>query len=96
MRFKDKIILITGSGSGIGKAAALAFSKEGGKIIVSDINEENGIKTVSEINKYKGEATFYKADVSNFNMVKNLMDFIVKKFGKLDIAINNAESKSTF
>tara|TARA_Y100000741_G_scaffold11248_1_gene9173 strand:+ start:1199 stop:1957 length:759 start_codon:yes stop_codon:yes gene_type:complete len=90
MRFKDKIILITGSGSGIGKAAALAFSKEGGKIIVSDINEENGIKTVSEINKYKGEATFYKADVSNFNMVKNLMDFIVKKFGKLDIAINNA------
>ena len=90
MRYKDKIVLITGSGSGIGKAAALAFSKEGGKIIVSDINEDNGLKTVSEIIKNKGEATFFKADVSNFDMVKNLMDFIIKKYGKLDVAINNA------
>ncbi len=90
MRYKNKIVLITGSGSGIGKAAALAFSKEGGKIIVSDINEDNGLKTVSEIIKNKGEAYFFKADVSNFGMVKNLMDFIVKKYGKLDVAINNA------
>ena len=89
MRYKDKIVLITGSGSGIGKAAALAFSKEGGKIIVSDINENNGLKTVSEIIKKNGEATFFKADVSNFGMVKNLMDFIIKKYGKLDVAINN-------
>ena len=44
MRFKNKIVLITGSGSGIGKAAALAFSKEGGVIIVSDINVKNGFK----------------------------------------------------
>ena len=55
MRYKNKIVLITGSGSGIGKAAALAFSKEGGKIIVSDINEDNGLKTVSEIIKNKGD-----------------------------------------
>ena len=51
MKYKNKIVLITGSGSGIGKAAALAFSKEGGTIIVSDINEINGLKTVSEIIK---------------------------------------------
>ena len=90
MRYKNKIVLITGSGSGIGKAAALAFSKEGGTIIVSDINEINGLKTVSEIIKNNGKATFFKTDVSNFDMVKNLMDFIIEKYGRLDVAINNA------
>ncbi|HIF84440.1 MAG: glucose 1-dehydrogenase [Flavobacteriaceae bacterium] len=90
MKYKNKIVLITGSGSGIGKAAALAFSKEGGTIIVSDINEINGLKTVSEIIKNNGKATFFKTDVSNFDMVKNLMDFIIEKYGRLDVAINNA------
>ncbi len=90
MKYKNKIVLITGSGSGIGKAAALAFSKEGGTIIVSDINEINGLKTVSEIIKNNGKASFFKTDVSNFDMVKNLMDFIIEKYGKLDVAINNA------
>ena len=90
MRYKNKIVLITGSGSGIGKAAALAFSKEGGTIIVSDINEINGVKTVSEIIKNNGEASFFKTDVSNFDMVQNLMDFIIEKYGRLDVAINNA------
>ncbi|HIG90363.1 MAG TPA: SDR family NAD(P)-dependent oxidoreductase, partial [Flavobacteriaceae bacterium] len=66
MKYKNKIVLITGSGSGIGKAAALAFSKEGGTIIVSDINEINGLKTVSEIIKNNGKASFFKTDVSNF------------------------------
>ena len=90
MKYKNKIVLITGSGSGIGKAAALAFSKEGGTIIVSDINEINGVKTVSEIIKNNGKASFFKTDVSNFDMVQNLMDFIIEKYGRLDIAINNA------
>ncbi len=90
MRYKDKIVLITGSGSGIGKAAAIAFAKEGGNIIVSDVNKENGLNTVSEITNNKGKATFFKADVSNFQMVVDLMNFIVDKFGRLDVAINNA------
>mgnify|MGYP006086396983 FL=1 len=90
MKYKNKIVLITGSGSGIGKAAALAFSKEGGTIIVSDINEINGLKTVSEIIKNNGKASFFKTDVSNFDMVQNLMDFIIEKYGRLDVAINNA------
>ena len=59
MRYKDKIILITGSGSGIGKAAAIAFSKEGGTIIVSDINEKNGLETVLEIKSNAGKASFF-------------------------------------
>ena len=52
MRYKDKTVLITGSGSGIGKAAALAFAKEGANLIVSDINKENGLNTVSETVSY--------------------------------------------
>ena len=90
MRYKDKIVLITGSGSGIGKAAALAFAKEGANLIVSDINNKNGLNTVSEITNNKGKATFFKADVSNYQMVTDLMNFIVEKFGRLDVAINNA------
>ena len=90
MRYKDKIVLITGSGSGIGKAAALAFSKEGGTIVVSDINEVNGLKTVSEIIKNNGKAVFFKTDVSDYIMVQNLMNFIIEKYGRLDVAINNA------
>tara|TARA_B110000503_G_scaffold45225_1_gene73918 strand:+ start:101175 stop:101933 length:759 start_codon:yes stop_codon:yes gene_type:complete len=90
MRYKYKIVLITGSGSGIGKAAALAFSKEGGTIVVSDINEVNGLKTVSEIIKNNGKAVFFKTDVSDYIMVQNLMNFIIEKYGRLDVAINNA------
>ncbi|MDA8808315.1 SDR family oxidoreductase [Flavobacteriaceae bacterium] len=90
MRYKDKIVLITGSGSGIGKAAAIAFSKEGGELVVSDINEVNGLETVLEIKNSGGKASFFKADVSNHNMVKKLMDYIVEKHGRLDVAINNA------
>ena len=90
MRFKNKIVLITGSGSGIGKAAALAFSKEGGVIIVSDINVKNGLKTVSEITKNGGEACFFETDVSDFDMVEKLMNYIFNQYGRLDVAINNA------
>ena len=90
MRYKDKIVLITGSGSGIGKAAAIAFSKEGGTIVVSDINEKNGLETVLEIKSNAGKASFFKVDVSDHNMVENLMKFIVEKYGRLDVAINNA------
>jgi len=90
MKYKDKIVLITGSGSGIGKAAAIAFAKEGATLIVSDINKDNGLDTVSEIISNSGKATFFEADVSNYQMVVDLMNFIVDKFGRLDVAINNA------
>ena len=90
MRYRDKIVLITGSGSGIGKAAAIAFAKEGATLIVSDINKDNGLDTVSEIINNSGKATFFEADVTNYQMVVDLMNFIVDKFGRLDVAINNA------
>ena len=90
MEFKDKIILITGAASGIGRAAALAFAKEGGLIVASDINEEAGLETVAKIEELSGKATFIKTNVAVFEEVKALMDQIVDQFGRLDIAINNA------
>ena len=90
MNFKDKIVLITGAASGIGRAAALAFSKAGGTIIVSDINEEGGIETVAQIKATGRKALFIKTNVADFASVENLMQQIVDQFGRLDIAINNA------
>ena len=90
MEFKDKTILITGSGSGIGRVTALSFAKEGGIVIVSDINEKGGLETVDLIEKAGGSAVFIKANVAEYSEVENLLAQIVKHYGKLDIAINNA------
>ncbi len=90
MNFKDKIILITGAASGIGRAAALAFAKEGGIIVVSDIYEKGGIDTVAKIKATGRKAIFIKTNVADFTSVEKLMQRIVDQFGRLDIAINNA------
>ncbi len=88
--FENKVIIVTGAGSGIGRATAIAFAKEGGKVIVSDIQEQNGLATVEAIKKEKGEAYFIKCDVSSEDQVKNLVDKTVERYGKLDCAYNNA------
>lgn len=90
MSFKDKSVLITGAGSGIGKAAALAFAEAGAKIAVSDINEEGGRGTVEEIRRAGGTAFFKKCNVANYRAVVELVDETVSQFGRLDIALNNA------
>ena len=90
MQFKNKITLITGAASGIGRAAALAFAKEGAIIVVSDRNDQGGKETVEQIISKKGQATFIKTDVSKYEEVKKLMHQIQEQFGRLDIAINNA------
>lgn len=90
MQFKDKITLITGAASGIGKATALHFAQEGSNIIVSDIQEEAGMETVSQIEAMGRKAIFVRTDVSKLEDHQNLMSQILQTFGKLDIAINNA------
>ena len=90
MNFKNKIILITGAASGIGRAAAMAFAEAGGFVIASDINEKGGLETVAKIKAMGEKATFIKTDVAVFEEVKKLMNQIVEQFGRLDIAINNA------
>lgn len=87
---KDKVVIITGAGSGIGEAAALLFAKEGAKVVVADINEETGKEVVKRIEKNGGTAGFFKADVASAAENKALVDHAVKIYGKLDVAVNNA------
>jgi len=90
-KLQDKVAIITGSRRGIGKGIALAFAKEGCKVVVSDYVEDKiGKNTVNEIKKLGSDAIFVKADVSKERDVKNLVDKAVKKFGKLNIMVNNA------
>ncbi len=91
MNLKDKVVLITGSSSGIGKAAALKFAQEGAKVVVhckSDI--KNAEKVVKEIEKSGGEASYFTADISDPQDVKGLFSEIVNKYGTVDVLINNA------
>lgn len=90
MEFKNKVALITGAGSGIGRTTALRFAAEGAKVVVADINEAGGKETVQQIEAKGGEAIFIKCNVAVFEEVENLINKIVKHFKKLDIAINNA------
>jgi NAD(P)-dependent dehydrogenase (short-subunit alcohol dehydrogenase family) len=87
---ENKVAIVTGAGSGIGKATAELFSREGAKVVVSDINEKNGKTTVEEINKSGGEAFFIKADSSKAGDNEALVKQTVEKYGALDIAVNNA------
>ncbi|WP_029038639.1 SDR family NAD(P)-dependent oxidoreductase [Salinimicrobium xinjiangense] len=87
---KNKVVIITGAGSGIGEATALLFAKEGAKVVVSDINDETGEEVVKRIEKAGGTASFFKADVASAAENKALVDFSIKTYGQLDVAVNNA------
>lgn len=90
MRLKDKIALITGAGSGIGKASALLFAQEGAKVVVVDIVDQAGRETVAAIQKDGGKAAFVHADVSVSADCQNMIQFAEQTYGRLDILFNNA------
>lgn len=90
LSFADKITLITGAGSGIGRATALAFGAAGAAVVVSDVHETGGQETVALVEQAEGEAFFVGADVSRPDEVAALVDETVRRFGRLDIAVNNA------
>jgi len=87
---ENKVALVTGAGSGIGKAIAILYAREGAKVIVNDISEEKGQGVADHINSEGGEAFFIKADASKEEEVQELVRKTVEKYGKLDIACNNA------
>jgi len=88
--FENKVVLVTGGTSGIGRATAVAFAKEGAVVVVSGRREKEGAETVAEIIKAGGKGLFVKSDVSDEQQVKQLVDTVVDQFGRLDIAFNNA------
>ena len=91
MEIKGKVALVTGASRGIGKAIALELAKKGAKIAVNyHSNKELAEKVVEEIKKLGSEAKAYKADVSNYNQVKKMVEEIVKDFGTIHILVNNA------
>ncbi|WP_421943172.1 SDR family NAD(P)-dependent oxidoreductase [Pedobacter sp.] len=87
---ENKVAVVSGAGSGIGRAIAINYAKEGAKVVVADINDEHGEETVSLIKNSGGEAIFVKADSSKADENKKLVDAVVEKYGRLDIACNNA------
>lgn len=87
---KDKVALVTGGASGIGRAIAVLYAAEGAKVVISDIDENGGNETVSEITSKGGEALFVKADSSKAEDNKNIVDQAVNKYGALHVAVNNA------
>lgn len=87
---KDKVAIVSGAGSGIGRAIAITYANEGAKVIVADINEAHADETVKLIQENGGDAFAVKADSSIATENKKLVEITVEKYGKLDIACNNA------
>jgi len=90
VRLRDKTALITGAGSGIGRAIALEFAGEGAKVLVAELNEAAGQAVVDEIDAAGGEARLYGCDVTKEAEVQAAIQAAVNAFGRLDIMVNNA------
>ena len=89
-RVEGKVALVTGGASGIGRATALTFAREGAKLVIADTNEEGGHQTVHMITENGGEATFVQVDVSKAVEVEAMISTTVETYGRLDCAHNNA------
>ena len=89
-KFDDQIVLVTGGSSGIGRATAIAFAKEGAQVVIADIDSIGGDETIRIIQENGGKAKFIYKDVSQTQAVESLITSIVSTFGHLDCAFNNA------
>ncbi|MEW4563340.1 glucose 1-dehydrogenase [Bremerella sp. JC770] len=95
MSFQDKVVLITGGTSGIGEASAILFAEQGAKVVVAGRRTELGEAVVDRIKSAGGEAVFVKTDVTSEEDVQNLVHQTVAKYGRVDVAFNNAGVEAT-
>src|SRR3981081_3606158 len=86
----NPVVLITGGLTGIGRAAAVAFARKGAKVVVAGRRDEAGKALVQELRSFGSEAAFIQADVRQEDDVRALVDKAVERFGRLDVAVNNA------
>ena len=87
---KTPVVLITGALTGIGRATAMAFAQEGARIVIAGRRDEVGQELVAELREIGAEAEYWRADVRHDDDVRNLVDKTVARFGRLDVAVNNA------
>jgi NAD(P)-dependent dehydrogenase (short-subunit alcohol dehydrogenase family) len=87
MRLKDKVVIVTGGGQGLGEAFAKGCAREGAKVVIVDVNEETGKKVEQEIGE---NAVFIRTDVSQRPQVQAMVDEVMKRFGRIDVLVNNA------
>lgn len=90
MQFQNKVVLVTGAGSGIGASAARAFAREGACVMLADINAEQGRQSLAAIEGEGGQASFFQVDVTSAAQMRDLVAATVSRFGRLDIVHNNA------
>jgi NAD(P)-dependent dehydrogenase (short-subunit alcohol dehydrogenase family) len=88
--YTNKIVLVTGGTSGIGKVTAIAFANAGAKVVLTGRREKEGAEVVAEIDKTGGTASFVRADVSKDADIVKAIDFVLATYGRLDVAFNNA------
>lgn len=90
MRLEGKVAIITGGGSGIGKEGAILYCKEGARVVIADFSEDAGKNTEAELKASGFEVSFFKVNVADRDQVRDMVDFAIEKYGKIDILINNA------
>ena len=88
--FKNKNVIVTGSGKGLGKSIAEEFAKAGANVVIADISKEDSENVAEELKRYGVKTQVYIIDVSIYEDVKKMIDFVVNEFGSVDILINNA------
>ncbi len=90
MGLEDKVAVITGAGSGIGRATAAKFCNEGAKVVIAEYDENSGRKTAEELAAAGGEAVFQHTNVAEFEQVERAVERAVEEYGTLDVMFNNA------
>ncbi len=92
MKLKDKAVIITGGAGGIGSGMARAMAKEGAKVAIVDLNEEEGNAVAAELQEVSPDSIFIKADLTERERLHEIVDTVVEKYGKLDVLVNNAHA----